>query len=55
MPENYYGIVELGFVFGLIVVVCLWQLYSIRKTQERLRAAPPQEPLRTPEDADAQD
>lgn len=53
MPENYYGIVEMSFVFGVIVVVCLWQLYSIRKTHERLRAARPPEQSSAQEDAES--
>ncbi len=36
MPENYFGLVELGFSFGLIVAFCVWQLVSIEKTRKRL-------------------
>jgi hypothetical protein len=55
MPENYYGVVEMGFVFGLIVVFCLWQLYSIEKTRQRLRRAPPSEQSRAQNDGSAPD
>lgn len=37
MPENAYGIVEMAFVFGLVVIVGVWQLWSIEKTRKRLR------------------
>lgn len=37
MPENAYGIVEMAFVFGLVVVFGLWQLWSIEKNRRRLR------------------
>lgn len=36
MFENYFGIVELAFSFGLIVVFCVWQLREIEKTRKRL-------------------
>ncbi len=55
MLENYYGVVEMGFVFGLIVVFCLWQLYSIEKTRERLRRAPPPEQSGVQDDVSAPD
>jgi hypothetical protein len=55
MLENYYGVVEMGFVFGLIVVFCLWQLYSIEKTRERLRRAPPSGQPRAQKDGSAPD
>lgn len=52
MPENYYGVVEMAFVFGLIVIFCLWQLYSIEKTRERLRRAQPPNQSRARDEAD---
>jgi hypothetical protein len=36
MPENAYGIVEMAFVFGLVFVFGVWQLWSIEKTRKRL-------------------
>jgi hypothetical protein len=37
MPENYYGIVEMLFSFGLLIAFCVWQLWSVEKTRKRLR------------------
>jgi hypothetical protein len=37
MPENYYGVVEMAFSFGLLIVFCVWQLWSVEKTRKRLR------------------
>lgn len=37
MPENYYGLVELVFTLGLLIVFGVWQLRSIEKTRKRLR------------------
>jgi hypothetical protein len=37
MPENYYGIVEMAFSFGLLIAFCVWQLWSVEKTRKRLR------------------
>jgi hypothetical protein len=36
MFENYFGIVELVFSFGVIIAVCVWQLREIEKTRKRL-------------------
>lgn len=35
--ENAYGLVEMAFVFGLVVVFGVWQLWSIEQTRKRLR------------------
>lgn len=37
VPENAYGLVEMAFVFGLVICVGVWQLLSIEKTRKRLR------------------
>ncbi len=37
MPDNYYGIVEMVFSFGVLIVFCVWQLWSVEKTRKRLR------------------
>lgn len=37
MSENYYGVVEMLFSFGLVVAFCVWQLWSIGKTRKRLQ------------------
>ncbi len=37
MSDNVFGLVEMAFSFGLILVFGVWQLWSIRKTRERLR------------------
>jgi hypothetical protein len=37
MPENAYGIVEMAFVFGLVVIFGVWQLGSIEKARKWLR------------------
>ncbi len=36
MFDNYFGIVELVFSFGVIIAVCVWQLREIKKTRKRL-------------------
>jgi hypothetical protein len=36
MFENYFGIIELVFSFGLVIVLCVWQLREIEKTRKRL-------------------
>ncbi len=36
-PENYYGIVEMAFSFGLLIAFGVWQLWSVAKTRKRLR------------------
>ena len=36
MSDNVFGLVEMAFSFGLIFVFGVWQLWSIRKTRERL-------------------
>jgi hypothetical protein len=55
MPENYYGIVEMTLVFSLVLGFCVWQLYSIEKTREKLRRAQPPEQSRPRDDADPSD
>jgi len=37
VPENAYGLVEMAFVFGLVICIGFWQLLSIEKTRKRLR------------------
>ncbi len=37
MLENAYGLVEMAFVFGLVILIGVWQLVSIEKTRKRLR------------------
>lgn len=37
MSETLYGLVELIFVFGVVIILGLWQLTSIEKTRKRLR------------------
>ncbi len=37
MSNDAFGLVEMGFSFGLVFVFCAWQLWSIRKTRARLR------------------
>ena len=37
MLENAYGLVEMAFVFGLVIIISVWQLWSIEKTRKRLR------------------
>ncbi len=37
MLENYFGIIEMVFSFGLVIGFCLWQLWSVERTRERLR------------------
>jgi hypothetical protein len=37
MPEKYYGVVEMAFSFGALIVFCLWQQRSIEKTRKRLQ------------------
>lgn len=37
MLENAYGLVEMAFVFGLVIIIGVWQLWSIEKTRKRLR------------------
>ncbi len=36
MPESAYGLVELAFTFGLVVIFGVWQLRSIETTRKRL-------------------
>lgn len=37
MLENYYGLVEMVFSFGVVIIFGIWQLRSIEKTRKRLR------------------
>jgi hypothetical protein len=36
MFENAYGLIELAFTFGLVLVFGVWQLISVAKTRQRL-------------------
>ncbi|MGA9601420.1 MAG: hypothetical protein WBS22_14435 [Methylocystis sp.] len=35
--QQYFGLVELVFSFGVVLAFGFWQLRSIRKTREKLR------------------
>ncbi len=37
VPENAYGLVEMAFVFGLVLIFGASQLWSIEKSRKRLR------------------
>ena len=53
MNPDYYGVVEMVFSFGVILVLAIWQLVSLerakKKTREKLAAREtegPETPLR---------
>src|SRR5208283_1804758 len=35
--QQYFGLVEMVFSFGVVLAVAFWQLRSIRKAREKLR------------------
>lgn len=37
MFDDYFGVVELVFSFGVVIGLCLWQLWSLEKARKRLR------------------
>jgi hypothetical protein len=37
MFESAYGLIELAFTFGLVLVFGVWQLISVAKTRRRLQ------------------
>jgi hypothetical protein len=37
MSDEYFGVVEMAFSFGLIIILCVWQLWSLEKARKRLR------------------
>jgi hypothetical protein len=37
MLEGYFGLIEMLFSFGLVVGLCVWQLWSAEKARKRLR------------------
>ena len=37
LGEQYYGLVEMAFSFGVVLALAFWQLQSIKKTREKLR------------------
>jgi hypothetical protein len=37
MLDDYFGAVELAFSFGVVIGLCLWQLWSLEKARKRLR------------------
>ena len=43
--ENYYGLVEMAFSFGVVLALGFWQLRSIKKAREKLRGkgSPPKQ------------
>jgi len=48
MDPNNYGLVEMAFSFGVVLLFCIWQLVSLerakKKTRDKAAAAPPEEP-----------
>jgi hypothetical protein len=36
VTEDRFGLVELVFVFGAVIGVCLWQLSAVDKARKRL-------------------
>jgi cytochrome oxidase assembly protein ShyY1 len=37
MSDEYFGVVEMAFSFGLIIILGVWQLRSLEKARKRLR------------------
>jgi cytochrome oxidase assembly protein ShyY1 len=37
MSDEYFGVVEMVFSFGLIIILGVWQLRSLEKARKRLR------------------
>ncbi|HEY8215089.1 MAG TPA: hypothetical protein VIG36_13280 [Methylocystis sp.] len=37
MSDEYFGVVEMVFSFGLIIILGVWQLLSLEKARKRLR------------------
>lgn len=37
MFGDYFGVVELVFSFGVVIGLCIWQLWSLEKARKRLR------------------
>ncbi len=37
MPQEYYGVVEMTFSFGVILIIAVWQLVSLEKAKKRTR------------------
>jgi hypothetical protein len=35
MGEKYYGLIEMSCVFGLVLAVASWELYSLRRDKKR--------------------
>jgi hypothetical protein len=42
--ESLYGIIELGLMFGAVMVFLLWQLRSVNRQIDRDRAAKAKDP-----------
>ncbi|MBG0793094.1 hypothetical protein IYY11_06790 [Methylocystis sp. H62] len=36
MLDDYFGLVEMVFSFGLIIGLCVWQLWALEKARKRL-------------------
>ena len=37
MPENYFGLIEVGLVFGLAVAFYIWQRRDLKKAERQAR------------------
>ncbi|WP_154451730.1 hypothetical protein [Methylocystis rosea] len=37
MFGDYFGMIEMVFSFGVVIGLCLWQLWSLEKARKRLR------------------
>ena len=47
MPEDYFGLIEVGLVFGLAIAFYVWQRRDLKKAErearEREARTPPEE------------
>lgn len=34
--ENYFGVVEMIFSFGLVLALCIWQLWALERAKRKI-------------------